>query len=71
MTLLLTTHASPRALPWIVVLPAVGALYALANRTQYLRPTASGTTLLYSPTAPFLLAGALLLPPLPRRFSRW
>ena len=63
VSLLLTTHASPRALPWFVVLPVVGGLYALANRTQYLRPTASGTTLLYSPTAPFLLAGAILLPP--------
>jgi diguanylate cyclase (GGDEF)-like protein len=43
----------------------IALLYAVANRTQYLRPTANGTTLLYSPTAPFLLAGAVLLPPLP------
>ena len=65
VALLLTTYASPRALPWVVVLPVIALLYAVANRTQYLRPTANGTTLLYSPTAPFLLAGAVLLPPVP------
>ena len=66
VTLLLSTHATARALPWAAVLPAIAVLYAVANRTQYLKPTANGTTLRYSPTAPFLLAGAVLLP-----LSRW
>ncbi len=65
MSLLLSTQPLPRALPWWAALPTIAVLYAIANRTQYLRPTGSVSTLSYSPTTPFLLAGAILLPPLP------
>ncbi len=61
--LFLTTYDADRLLRWWVALPAIALLYALANRTQYVRPGGTGSTLLYSPTTPFLLAGAILLPP--------
>ena len=61
--LFLTTYDSDRLLRWWIALPAIAVLYALANRTQYIRPGGTGSNLLYSPTTPFLLAGAILLPP--------
>lgn len=50
--------------PWWAVLPVTVVLVTVANRSAQSPGGRDGERLLYTPTTPFLLGGALLLPPL-------
>ncbi len=62
--LLVGTRDATWLLPWWVVLPVLVGLVAVANRTTMVPGRRGGDRLLYTPTTPFQLAGAVLLPPL-------
>lgn len=62
--LVLATADAVWLLPWWAVLPALVVLVAVANRTPLSPGRRAGDRLLYTPTTPFHLAGAVLLPPL-------